>query len=128
MVYFHYKLCIEIMKALSSCLPGMCQCLATCISLLYFYTHELANKVFGRVADVVPVRGIKLKLTWKGSQIIHTFKFVEEYIFGSVMKFTSGIDKYGSQNVDIKNYERDICGAKTFKIIQISEEWVIMLS
>jgi hypothetical protein len=38
------------------------------------------------------------------------------------MKFTSGIDKYGSQNVDIKNYERDICGAKTFKIIQISEE------
>lgn len=51
----------------SSCLPGMCQCLATCISLLYIYTHELANKVFGRVTDVIPVRGIKLKLTWKES-------------------------------------------------------------
>jgi hypothetical protein len=44
------------------------------------------------------------------------------------MTFTSGIDKYESHKVDIKNYESSISGVKIFKIVQIWEEIVVMFS
>lgn len=43
-------------------LPWMGQRLFTRITLMYTDTHEIADEILGRIADLVPVRAVKLEL------------------------------------------------------------------
>ena len=68
-------------------LYGISLYLLACESLLDVDAHEVPDEVFGVLADVVPVRGVKLKLTFIKNSFSYLFTvfIMIKYVYFSTM-------------------------------------------